>query len=71
MIVCCKCQVKMNCHKNGVGANFGNGHVYMSDRMECPVCKRHVLVTSKVPLVDPEYQTCDEYLTMKEVPELK
>jgi len=64
MIVCVQCRLEMDCHKNAVGADFGNGHVYHSDRWKCPACGIMVLVACLRPIFDPEYTAQDEYLEM-------
>lgn len=64
MIVCVGCREEMRCDKNGVGANFGNGHVYPADRFKCPVCGAMALVTNHAPSFDPDYKFQDEYLDM-------
>ncbi len=62
MYICTQCRTEMNCDKNGVGADFGNGHVYASDRFKCPICGLAILATNPNPIQDPKYQTQDEYL---------
>lgn len=64
MYICVKCQNQMWCQKNEVGADFGNGHVFSSDRFECPVCKHRILVVGREtqPMRDPDYDMQTEYL---------
>lgn len=64
MIVCCQCRVEMRCDKNGVGADFGHGHVYAGDRYKCPRCGAMVLRTNSSSISDPDHQSQDEYLEM-------
>jgi len=62
MYICVDCRRQMRCDKNGVGADFGNGHVYPSDRWECPDCMKQILVTNPSPIRDEYYDTQEEYL---------
>ena len=55
----------MRCLNNGVGANFGHGHVYPGDMYQCSQCKGKILATNGKPIFDPDYNTQDEYLNMK------
>ena len=64
MIVCVGCRKEMLCDKNSVGADFGRGHVYPSDRFRCPVCGTMVLATNRLPSFDPDYNFQEEYLDM-------
>lgn len=43
MIICVKCRKEMSCHKNGVVAHFGHGHVYPGDLFRCSECGGEVL----------------------------
>lgn len=65
MIICVGCQTEMRCDKNSVGANFGNGHVYPSDRFKCPTCGAMALITNRNSIYDPDLNTQDEYLNMR------
>lgn len=65
MIICVQCRKEMNCNKNGVGADFGNGHIYPADRYKCPKCGAMVLRTNDVPIFDPEHYTQEEYFKME------
>jgi hypothetical protein len=56
----------MDCHTNGVGMDFGHGHVYHSDVFECRVCKKKVAVTAPIYVYDPEYTSCDSYVKVLE-----
>ena len=64
MYICCECKEEMKCTKNGVGASFGNFHVYPGDRYECPICGYEILATNTTPVFDPEYCNFKEYLKM-------
>ena len=66
MIICVKCAVQLVCDKNEVGADFGNGHVYASDRFKCPVCGIMVLNCNTRPHYDPDYKSQQEYLNCHE-----
>ncbi len=54
----------MLCKKNGVGADFGHGHVYNGDLYECPVCGIEVLFTNRGAMFDPEHKLAPEYIEM-------
>jgi predicted RNA-binding Zn-ribbon protein involved in translation (DUF1610 family) len=54
----------MRCDKNGVGADFGNGHVYSSDRFKCPACGTEILATNRTANFDPKHNQQEEYLDM-------
>ena len=55
----------MECVRNGVGADYGFGHVYKGDRYRCPVCKREVLRCNADPVHDPEHKLAVEYLRLR------
>lgn len=65
MIICVSCRKEMICDKNGVGADFGYGHVYTADRYKCMVCGAMILHTNNSPTYDPDYKKQEEYLMMK------
>jgi len=54
----------MVCDKNGVGANFGHGHVYCGDRYKCPECGTKILFTNSSPIHDLNLDKQEEYLNM-------
>lgn len=64
MFICVKCRKEMRCDKNGVGADFGNGHVYPSDRYKCPSCGQEILYATN-PIYDKDHTSQDEYLDCK------
>ena len=64
MKICVNCQKKMFCAKNGVGADFGNGHVYASDMYRCPECGAMMLHTNENAVFDPNRKFYDAYLDM-------
>ena len=65
MFLCVKCRREMFCAKNSVGADYGNGHIYPSDKFACPKCGSEILVTNIAPIYDPKYNTQDVYLEFK------
>lgn len=64
MYICVRCHHEMQCDKNDVGADFGNGHIYAADRYKCPTCGKEILATNPRPIYDPDHKTQDEYLDM-------
>lgn len=66
MYICVKCRREMHCHKNGVGADFGHGHVYAGDEFRCPICGYIVLATNHAPGYDPKYQFQRKYIIMRQ-----
>ena len=62
MIMCQKCGAEMVCVKNGVGVDFGNGHVYAGDRYECRSCHSSVVNTTGTPVFDPGHSLFRDYL---------
>jgi hypothetical protein len=68
MKICCECKREMRCDKNGVGADFGHGHVYAGDRFKCPQCGKMILVTNYSANFDREYKQQEEYLKINEGP---
>jgi len=66
MIICVECKRELRCDKNSVGADFGFGHVYASDRWVCPECGKLVLLTNDNACFDLHYTFQNEYLKMKQ-----
>jgi len=64
MIICVKCKIEMKAEKNGVGADFGNGHIYAGDRYQCPQCGAMILKTNATACYDPKHKNQEEYLIM-------
>lgn len=64
MLVCVTCRREMRCERNGVGVDFGGGHVYPGDRFRCPGCGAQVIRTNAGPSHDPGYIGQSEYLKM-------
>jgi len=54
MLVCVDCRKEMKCEKNGVGARFGESHVYPGDLYVCPECGKKIVLTNKESVHDPE-----------------
>jgi len=61
----------MRCDKNGVGADFGHGHVYPGDRYRCPECGSQILATIGTPISDPGYNTQEEYLKIRQPSDIR
>jgi hypothetical protein len=64
LVICGECAATMPCDKNSVGWDYGNGHVYPSDRFKCLHCGHTTLVTNDKPSYDPDYKFQEEYLTV-------
>lgn len=62
---CIKCRVELRCDKNGVGFDWGRGHVYPGDRFKCPKCGWELLAMNSNATFDPEHKTQDEYIQAK------
>ena len=67
MYICVKCRKEMFADKNGVGAVWGESHVYPGDRFKCPDCGHEILATNQSAIFDPGRKTQDEYLEMPRV----
>lgn len=55
----------MNCKKNGVGVDFGGGHVYVGDKYRCPICKDEIVSTNPKPCYDENHTLCAEYVKIE------
>ena len=64
MYICVECKSVMICDKNGIGADFGAGHIYASDRYKCEKCGHQILATNPTAYYDPEYKLRRDYLDM-------
>jgi hypothetical protein len=66
MLICVDCRVEMTCAKNGMVADYGNGHHYAGDAYQCPECSAFVLTTAAEAYYDPERaaRPADCYLVM-------
>lgn len=65
MLVCVKCRKEMRCIENGVGTDFGNGHVYAGDKYRCKSCGFEIISTNERAHYDPEYRAHQHYLKMQ------
>jgi len=60
-LFCQKCRREMKVDKNGVGADFGYGHVYCSDRFVCLGCGATILLANGASF-DPDHTLQSEYI---------
>ena len=65
MLVCEKCKRQLRCETNGVGINYGHGHVYASDRFICPECGATILKANDNAYYDINYNIQQEYVNME------
>lgn len=72
MYICIKCKQEMHCHKNSVGANYGDGNILPGDVFKCSGCGSEVLACRKEKVFDPKYTTQELYfdMTNREYPAL-
>lgn len=66
MIICVQRAREMRCVRNGVGADYGGGHIYAGDAFMCPGCLWQIIKTTPSPHYDPEHKKHDAYLTMRQ-----
>ena len=64
MLVCTKCKEDLECVKNGVGLDYGQGHISASDLYACPVCGVSIAKANDAGYVDPDHQFHDLYIDM-------
>jgi hypothetical protein len=62
MYICLDCKKQLVCTKNGVGADFGLGHIYPGDTFKCPKCGLGILATNSKPIFDPGHSSQDDYV---------
>jgi len=62
LYVCMQCSRDMRCVFNGIGIDYGNGHVYPGDVWWCPSCTIEITATTGQPTYDPEYNKYSKYL---------
>ena len=55
MIICKNCKKEMQCSKTGLGARWGNDHVYPGDAFKCSECGTEIISTNSQPVVDPNH----------------
>lgn len=66
MKICVECHIELRCLKNGVGADFGHGHVYPGDLYMCPSCKTKVIFCNANSIQDTDYTTQELYVEVDE-----
>jgi hypothetical protein len=64
MMACTKCAREMEATLNGLGLDYGNGHVYSADEWTCPDCGAVVAATNARPMYDPDHTQCERYVDM-------
>lgn len=64
MLVCAGCKKEMQCIQNGVGIDFGNGHVYPSDTFLCRQCRVVIAYSNSKPTSDKNYDKQATYIRM-------
>jgi len=64
MLACVECKREMKVLKNGVGLDFGHGHVYPSDIWICPECGKQTANAIVASINDPEYRRQKKYIEM-------
>ena len=62
MLVCAKCGSQMRCETNGVGADYGRGHVYPGDTYKCKTCGVLALHCIDNAVHDPDYTKFKQYV---------
>lgn len=65
MIVCVSCALEMSCSKTGLGARFGEDHVYSGDEFECLGCGIRVIRTNDQATFDPHHRIETIQMTVK------
>jgi len=56
---------EMQCVKNGIGINYGHGHVYPGDKYRCPKCESEIIISDGSSIHDPNLKSMDEYYNME------
>ena len=56
----------MRCLKNGVGADFGQSHVYPGDIYMCPKCRASFLFCNASSIHDKDYTSQELYVEVDE-----
>jgi hypothetical protein len=64
MYICIKCKKEMRCHKNSVGANYGEGKLRPGDVFKCCDCGFELLACREEKIFDPKYVSQDLYFDM-------
>jgi len=65
MYICLECRKEMMCLQNGVGIDYGLGHVYPSDTFVCKGCGIQIAATNRSSIHDPEYKSQETYIKME------
>ena len=60
--VCVNCGKDLRVIAMRVGVDYGQGHVYPGDVLECPKCKNQIIYTIGVANFDPEYNAHQAYI---------
>lgn len=63
MLACVECKKEMQCHTNGVGLDWGHGHVYPADVYICPICGKKTAYAERS-ILDKDYDMQVEYIKM-------
>ena len=57
MLICMKCKKEMQCIEIGLGARWGESHVYPGDAFECSECGTKIINTGNTcPCPDPTHK---------------
>ncbi len=65
MLVCVGCGTEMQCLENGVGLDFGMGHVYPSDTFRCGICGVVIAYSEGRSTHDEDHKAHKTYIKMK------
>ena len=65
MFICGKCGREMRCLKNDVGAEWGRGHVRLSDAYICDNCEHVILHANNTSIHDPDHKAADVYYQVR------
>jgi len=64
MLVCVDCKKEMICLTNGVGLDWGHGHVYPSDVYQCGACGKKTAYSEGRSNLDSKYNNKAGYVRM-------
>ena len=64
MLICPTCRIEMTVAEQGLGADYGNGHVYLGSIYACPACGMKVLSTNTNAIRDVAHQYARSYIRM-------
>lgn len=65
MLICGKCGREMRCLKNGVGCEWGRGHVRLADAFICDPCQHVILNVNNASISDPDHKCANVYYQVK------